>query len=166
MNPYLSVVNQRLFFCKLLLQQEKMTDIGLPKLEEALCQSALYQLQGAYSFYLREIAVSYQFRTPETISSVEDLAAALASINKHPAEAQEINGLVENNASWLARMLSAYQQLSSLPEQGEPTDLGRSLGLIDVTQVNDDALNARQLSAWQAALTEMIERHREMMVEC
>jgi hypothetical protein len=87
MNPYLSIVNQRIFFCDLLLQQGKLSGLGLPRLEDALCQSALYQLEGAYGFYLREIAASYQYKEAENISSAQALVAALESMNKNPAEA-------------------------------------------------------------------------------
>lgn len=167
MNPYLSIVNQRIFFCNLLLQQGKLSGLGLPKLEDALCQSALYQLEGAYGFYLREIAASYQYKEAEKISSAQALVAALDSMNKNPAEAQEIIGLLECKDSWLAQMLSAHRQLSLLPEQGGSSDLSSPLALKDITQLNESVgLSYDQLSAWQASLIEMTGRHREMMVEC
>jgi hypothetical protein len=167
MNPYLSIVNQKIFFCNLLLQQGKLSELGLPKLEDALCQSALYQLECAYSFYLREIAATYQYKEAENVSSAQTLAAALNSMNKHPAEAQEIISLLEREDSWLAQMLSAHRQLSLLPEQSVSADPASPLALKDITQLHESvSLNYEQLSNWHASLIEMTDRHREMMVEC
>ena len=103
MNPYLSAVNQKLFFCNLLLKQDKLESQQSRKekqsayLETALCQSALYQLEVGYKHYLREIAATYQFKTPEILSTAEELASALSSINKNPAETQEILSLLEQD---------------------------------------------------------------------
>ena len=173
MNPYLSVVNQKLFFCKILLKQ------GLPKkeaaeenqpvhLEVALCQSALYQLECAYGHYLREIAETYQYKSAEHITTVDALTSALAGMNKHPGEAQEVQSLLEDSYSWLCRMLSAYQQLSLLPNtQTASVDHASPIAVVEVKPLDDRiALNYQQLKEWQKSFEEMVNRHREMMVEC
>ncbi|PCJ92911.1 MAG: hypothetical protein COA46_02755 [Porticoccaceae bacterium] len=167
MNAYLSVVNQKLFFCKLLLNQGIAEEKKPIQLELALCQSALYQLECAYHHYLREIAATYQFNLAESIDSVEELASALESINKYPGEAQEILSLLGMDGSWLGQMLSAYQQLSLLPIS--ESNITRS-SLIAVVEVKQDggipSLNYQQLNVWHKAFVEMVDRHRELMVEC
>ena len=172
MSSYLSVVNQKLFFCKILLKQ------GLPKketdeesqsvhLEIALCQSALYQLECAYGHYLRVIAETYQYNLAEHITTVDELSSALAGMNKHPGEAQEIQSLFEDSQSWLFQMLSAYQQLSLLPTQAASVAHASPIGVVEVKQLDDRiALDYQQLKEWQNSFVEMVNRHREMMLEC
>lgn len=187
MNPYLSAVNQKLFFCNLLLKQgvkgepEKSSSVqsnvqSSTQLEEALCQSALYQLEAAYGQYLREIAATYQFKSPETVSSAESLATALFSINKHPAEAQEILSLLEQKNSWLSQLLNAHKSLSSISSQLATPSASNSavsgsnnspIAVVEVKQLDDiDTLGYELLMNWHKAFVEMVNRHREMMVEC
>lgn len=183
MNPYLSAVNQKLFFCNLLLKQDKLASQESRKekqsvhLELALYQSALYQLEVGYRHYLREIAATYQFKTPEILSTAEELASALSSINKHPAEAQEILGLLEQNNSWLSTLLVAYQQLSSLspqaispqeklPQQAD-TSFDSQIAVVEVKQLDECIeLSHKTLTNWHESFVEMVNRHRELMVEC
>lgn len=178
MNPYLSAVNQKLFFCNLLLKQDKLASQESRKgkqsvhLELALCQSALYQMEVGYRHYLREIAATYQFKTPETLSTAEELASALSSINKHPAEAQEILGLLEQNNSWLSTLLVAYQQLSSLsPQEKLPQQSNASfdsqIAVVEVKQLDECMeLSYQTLTNWHESFVEMVNRHRELMIEC
>lgn len=183
MNPYLSAVNQKLFFCNLLLKQDKLASQESRKekqsahLETALCQSALYQLEVGYRHYLREIAATYQFKTPEILSSAEELASALSSINKHPAEAQEILGLLEQHSSWLSKLLGAHKQLSSIsaqilsPEVKPPqqTDISfdSQIAAVEVKQLDECVeLSFQTLTNWYESFVEMVNRHRELMVEC
>ena len=178
MNPYLSAVNQKLFFCNLLLKQDKLESQQSRKekqsayLETALCQSALYQLEVGYKHYLREIAATYQFKTPEILSTAEELASALSSINKNPAETQEILSLLEQDNSWLSMLLGAHQQLSSLspqvksPEQS-PASFDRQIAVVEVRQLDECIeLNHQTLTNWHKSFVEMVNRHRELMVEC
>ncbi len=175
MNPYLSAVNQKLFFCNLLLKQgangepEKSSPVQLHvQLEQALCQSGLYQLEAAYGYYLREIAATYQFKSPETVSSVESLADSLSSINKHPAEAQEIQSLLEQKNSWLSQLLSAHKRLSTISSQPEKSTVSNSpIAIVEVKQLDDvETLDYDLLGSWHKSFVEMVNRHREMMVEC
>jgi len=171
MNPYLSAVNQKLFFCNLLLKQgangesEKLSPV---QLEQALCQSALYQLEAAYGYYLQEIAATYQFKSPETVSSVESLADSLSSINKHPAEAQEIHSLLEQKGTWLSQLLNAHKCLSTISSQSEKSSVSNSpIAIVEVKQLDDvETLDYDLLGSWHKSFAEMVNRHREMMVEC
>lgn len=183
MNPYLSVVNQKLFFCNLLLKQggadksEKphSEQLGIKsgtrlntQLEQALCQSALYQLEAAYGFYLREIAATYQFKSPESVTSAESLAEALSSINKHPAEAQEILSLLGQTNSWLSQLLKAYKYLLTIQSPSATPPVSNSpISIVEVKQLDDlESLGYELLLEWHKAFMEMVNRHRELMVEC
>lgn len=171
MNPYLSAVNQKLFFCNLLLKQGTGGEPEKPlavQLEQALCQSALYQLEAAYGYYLQEIAATYQFKSPETVSSVESLADSLSSINKHPAEAQEIQSLLEQKNTWLSQLLSAHKRLSTISSQAEKSSVSNSpIAIVEVKQLdNVETLDYDLLGSWHKSFVEMVNRHREMMVEC
>ena len=177
MNPYLSAVNQKLFFCNLLLKQGLREEKKSVHLEAALCQSALYQMEVGYGHYLREIAATYQFKAPNTLSSAEELASALSSINKHPAEAQEILGLLDQQGSWLSQLLATHQQLASLSAQEESlqdissqqdkVSLTSQIDVVEVKQIDESVdLNYQTLTSWHQSFVEMVNRHRELMVEC
>ncbi len=167
MNIYLSAVNQKLYYSKLLLKQSR-PDVGnMPLLQEALYQSALYQLECGYRHYLREVATTYQFKSPESIAVIEDLVAALSSINKHPAEAQEMASLEANPESWLNQMLAAHQQLSTLPQNDSKTTQSSPIAVVQLNQQDERVVFGEQeLSEWQRAFEEMVDRHRELMIEC
>ena len=167
MNAYLSAVNQKLYFSKLLLRQAQSEACDNPRLEEALYQSALYQLECGYRHYLREVATTYQSKSPELIAVVEDLAAALSSINKHPAEAQEMATLEANPESWLNQMLAAYMQLSDIPQQGAKAAMLSPIAVMQVSQKDVGVvLDSQALTQWQEAFEEMLNRHRDLMIEC
>lgn len=175
MNPYLSAVNQKLFFCNLLLKQgmdgepEKLSSA---QLEQALCQSALYQLEAAYGHYLREIAATYQFKSPEAVSSVESLADSLSRINKHSAEAQEIQSLLKQKDNWLSQLLNAHKCLSNISSQSEKSSVSNNasnspIAIVEIKQLDDvETLDYDLLNSWHKSFVKMVNRHREMMVEC
>jgi len=171
-NPYLSMVNQKLFFSNMLLEQgtEKKTPADMKssyQLQVALCQSALYQMESAYLNYLREIAHTYQCKEVELISSIEGLIAALDSIEKMPDEAQEIACLTKDPLSWLSRLLLAYQALPLPPVMRGSTDRHQeSSSLLEVRQIDESVcLDYQLLLDWKKYFIEMVERHRELMYE-
>lgn len=166
MNPYLSVVNQRLYFCRLLLEQlDTSGDASSPMLKMALWQSALYQMESAYHFYLREVASTYRCRQPEQIHSVTELVAALELMGKHPSEAQEIANLEQLPGSWLFQLLSAYRQM--LVIQQEQVSEQSPIAVVQISPESEiQELNTELLNAWREAFNELIERHRQHMLEC
>ncbi|MBQ0712604.1 MAG: hypothetical protein KBT53_06570 [Porticoccus sp.] len=167
MNAYLSAVNQKLCFSHLLLGQLQPDHNGTAQLEEALCESVLYQLFCAYHHYLREVATTYQFKSPESILTVSDLVSGLASINKHPGEAQEMSNLEGNPDSWLCKMLSAYEQLSQPPQQKAKTAEFSPIAVMQVDQQDDAVtLGEKPLRHWYECFEEMVDRHRSLMIEC
>jgi uncharacterized protein DUF6586 len=166
-NAYLSAVNQKLYFSKLLLGQLQPDQNCTAQLKEALCESVLYQLLCTYHHYLREVATTYQFKSPESILTVSDLVSCLASINKHPGEAQEMSNLEDNPDSWLCQMLSAYGQLSQPPQQKVKTAESSPIAVTQVDQQGDAVtLGEKQLRRWCEHFEEMVDRHRSLMIEC
>ncbi|MBT3566920.1 MAG: hypothetical protein HN492_05520 [Porticoccus sp.] len=172
MNPYLSVVNQKILFCDILLDQgaskkDYLEENNSHQFEIVLCQSALYQIECAYLNYLREIAATYQYKLVESIFSVQDLDAGLRGINKEPSEIQEIKSLTESRSSWLFQLLVAFKQLSLPPSLEVGKSHTESSSLLEVKQLDDDIyLSYQLLAAWRQDFVEMIKRHRELMHEC
>lgn len=166
MNPYLSVVNQRLYFSAQLLEQ--LASVGCnvrPMLELALCQSVLYQLESCYRFYLREVASTYRCRQPEQIHSVPELIAALQLMGKHPAEASELANLEQQSDSWLCQLLSAHRQMLTI--QQEQVSGQSPIAVVQIaSEAEPQQLNGELLNSWQEAFSELIERHRQHMLEC
>lgn len=170
MNPFLPAVNQKLYFCDLLLQQvdRDQTHVVGPaaNLQLALCQSALFQLEAAYRLYLREVATTYRHRAAETISSVGELIAAMASIGQSPSEAGELANLEADKGSWLANMLNARDRLLEVCPQ-EVVNAASPIAVVQIEPGEDRReLSADVLNGWLEAFRSIIERHREHMVEC
>lgn len=170
MNPFLPAVNQKLYFCNLLLQQ---VDRDLPhvvgpaaNLQMALCQSALFQLEVAYRLYLREVATTYRHSAAETISSADGLIEAMESIGKSPCEAEELANLEADKGSWLANMLNARDRLLEIRPQ-EVVNAASPIAVVQIEQGEDSHdLSADLLNGWLEAFRDIIERHREHMIEC
>ena len=167
-NPWLSQVNQKLFFARLLIEQFDAENDRYGHLELVLCQSAVYQLECGYRHHLREVADTYKCKTAETVHSVQDLSGALEAMGKHPAEAQEMMNLEHDESSWLSSLLAVWRSFQRLPE---PTLPEISEGAIPVRQLTPSQqvlaqLTIAQVQEWHRSLTELVERHRELMVEC
>ena len=169
MNPWLSQVNQKLFFARLLLEQYGKTEDRYGHIELVLCQSAVYQLESAYRHHLREVADTYKYQSPENIHSVEQLAVALESIGKHPAEASEMQNLEQQGNSWLKQLLTAWQSFQQLPQQEAQADSVSPIPIMQVAEASQKTLTKleiEQVRSWLAAMEELVDRHRELMVEC
>lgn len=167
MNTYLSAVNQKFFFSKLLLKHCRAAENRAPYLEVALCQSALYHLECAYRHYLREVAATYKCPVPADIDTVSELIAALKAVGKHPAEAVELDNLEADADSWLRQMLATHQALARLPEQASKPDLTSPIAVMQVQEdVKNLPIEYAAIKGWCDAFEELFERQREMMIEC
>lgn len=170
MNSFLPAVNQKLYFSDLLLQQvDRNLRPGVgsaANLQLALCQSALFQLDAAYRLYVREVATTYRYSAAETISSAEGLIEAMESIGKSPSEAGELANLEADKESWLANMLDAHDRLLGVRPQ-EVVNAASPIAVVQIDQGEDrHELSADVLNGWLEAFRDLIERHREHMVEC
>lgn len=167
MNSWLSLVNQKLFFTRLLLERVSQGEDRFGHAEMALFQSAVYQLESGYRHHLREVATTYQCRTPDTITHVEQLVAELEAVDKHPAEAMEMFNLEQQPESWLAQLLCVWASFSNLPKSAVVADTANPIPLMQVNQKPQlPMLNIAQIQTWLDLMQEMVDRHRELMVEC
>src|SRR5690606_3373422 len=66
MNAYLSTVNQKLLFARLLAKDMERAGAN-PHGQRALLESMVFQLRLAYHFHLQEIAANYQCRQPNRV---------------------------------------------------------------------------------------------------
>ncbi len=166
MVSWASLVNQKLFFSNMLLEQLDKLDDPFGHLEKALCESAVYQLECGYRHHLREIADNYRSPQAESVKTVSELIAQLEAMGKHPAEAQEMAYLEADSENWLSQLLACWRAFSEAPLVDAEPDRASPIPLMQVSQTNTlPPLNAVQVSAWIDAMRELVERHRQVMVE-
>lgn len=169
MSSYLSTVNQKLLFARM-LSDELACAGDNPHRQKSLVESVLFQLRLAFHFHLQEIAANYQCRQPALVADIAALTEQLSAINKWPSEAQEMQSLLDSQGTWLAGLLRAYDScfVSNGGDSSQPS--GSSTEFIAITQLpeSEDRLEAgpEVVLSWLDALVEMIERHREGMFEC
>jgi len=162
---YLPVVNQKRLYSQLLLAEAQNFQ-NQPHLQRGLIEGALLHLNQARLFYLSEVAEMYQCPQPEAARTPKTLAEQLASISKFPAEANELVALSEDKNSWYAQVTRCAQFLALAPKRLNSS----SASLIKALDVDaEDAgpeLSVASLKAWLDSFVELVERHREVMVEC
>lgn len=159
-------VNRKRHYAALLLQQAAGA-ASHRHLEQALLQGAVTHLWQAVLFYLAEIASAYQCPDAASAASPVALAEMLEAMDKTPGEVSEILALDRDSRSWLGQLRACRESLASaqqvLPRQ-ERDDL---IAVVPVTGEDDWSLIHReQVENWAAALGAMLERQREVMVEC
>ncbi len=169
---YISRTNQKLYFCRLHLDQLKSAEhsAGWSKhaLVESYMESVLFHLACAYSSFLREIAEVYRI-SPENVDTLEQLEQALSDQGLEAPEAKELVQLASSD-SWLSQLLAAYQACWTAEEREQAQRSPHaSLSEIHVVQVNPDHTEEceviEQLEQWLVAFRELVERHRESMKE-
>lgn len=166
MNTYLSTVNQKQFFAKLLLDKCLPATDPYGHADRALAESALYQLAAAYRAHLQAVAAAYQCANSADIADIGSLIAALQASNKHPAEAVEMDNLERDPNSWLALMLSAQQRLIEGDTGSRSVSIAKpGIALQDITEDREQGLSTARVRQWLMAFEEMSERHRAVMVE-
>jgi len=168
MNPYLSAVNEKLLYARLL--SGLLGDCRQVHLARALCQSIVAQLVLAYRCHLKEIAGNYHARRPEAVTTVALLVAALESVDKHPAEASELQDLEARQSSWLAELLRAWSGIEGETPPATSVSGDEAMNLIPLQPVDPLAktipLTEVSVRNWLALLDELVQRHRETMFEC
>ncbi|MGB2106190.1 MAG: DUF6586 family protein [Porticoccaceae bacterium] len=169
---YLSAVNQKLLFAKKLI---KLIDSNSAASQDrhmraALAQSITLHLGQAWSWHLQDVATNYKVKDPAIINSVDDLEQSLMDDGKQPAESTELKQLFYSNDSWANHMLYAYSQLSSLPvirKAEMDSDRLPMLSLDDASNSQRKAVdwNLTEAMDWSKQMNELVERHRDMMIE-
>ena len=176
LSVYLSAVNQKLLFAKqllALLDRAKSSRQGAFKDShqvEAIAQSVAIQLYQAWHFHLRDIASNYKLASPDNVISAEVLVEMLAAEGKCPAEATEMHALVTDSQSWLTELLNAQAQVYELPLiRKAEMDVDRlPMIAVDATSAEGAKLvewSAERAQLWLTQLQELVDRHRDMMVE-
>lgn len=103
MSHWLRQTNQKLYQCRLL--QEQQRQCGERVLQQALQESALYQLRDAWLCYLHELAEAASYRQP--FSSLEQLLQQMPLVT---GEVRELQQLAADPFSWLAQLLLAVER--------------------------------------------------------
>lgn len=169
---YLSAVNQKLLFAKKLI---KLIDSNAVASQDrhmrvALSQSITLHLGQAWAWHLQDVASNYKVKDASIINSVDDLEQSLLADGKQPAESTELKQLFYSNESWANNMLYAFSQLSHLPIIRKAEMDSDRLPMLSL----DDASNSRRRAVdwdlaeamdWSKKMNELVERHRDMMIE-
>lgn len=156
-----SLVNQRLSCARLLLQDRNSA--RNPVHGKALEDACVFHLCCAYRHYVRELAGYYGVKFIAGIDNERAAAKALAQLDKHPAEIQELCHLREQPGSWLSRLLAHYELCWVLPA---PPPVDNAIALTDLDRVPSDPLTPEQIAEACEHMQAIIERHRESSVEC
>ena len=172
MNPYVPVVNQKISFCKMLLNEGiKKNRFSKKKaavqIQAALFQSAIYHLESAYIFYLKEIGHTYRCKDIESINSLKKLQSALININKIATEHDELELLLKDEQSWLSLLLAEYKKLTLPLSLITKKNNDHSLTLLEVKQLDDNIIvEFIDVDDWLNNFKEILTRNRNLMHEC
>lgn len=174
-NPYLGRVNQQLIFARHQLQsrmepaQGKLLNANENMRNQGILHAGLWHLRWAYRAYLAEVGANYKLAKPELAETAVELSQALEKMNKHPAEARELERL--ESEGFVRDILSALDHIEQIesgliaPAPSESESLGL-LSLKDITDHKDkQPLDFDLLSNWIRLFKELIDRHREHMIE-
>lgn len=167
MSLFRGKVNGHLRKATALLEQYQAvrSDQGSRLTQDALLEACCFELQLTLVYLLREIAENYQVSNADNISSGDELAAALGSMDKTPQEVLEIQTL--QSEGWLSRLESAYLQLfRAESKSAQAVRQAPAGGLIQSKTLDQNALDYSLLNEWVNNFRELIDRQREMMVEC
>jgi len=165
-NHFLPFVNQKRLFASLLVGEAGKAR-EQKHLQRSLLEAAVLQLGLAMKFYCAEIASTYQCKNAVYASDGKTLAEILASVDKHPAEMQEIVALESERNSWLWSLQSCCRSLNSAPQpvvvkKNPANDL---IASVSVQEQGWSQLDPEQINTWIQHFSEMIERHRSAMME-
>ena len=162
-NPYIGWVNLQMVAVRhhlSLLVEETNANERLRN--RGVLESAAWHFKRAYRYYLYELGANYQLPTPESNDSAQQLADALELVGKHPGEAAELC-LLEAEG-WIKELTQAI----ALADTGERAALGPSivneLEILDLDKPTA-TLSKEVLGEWLVSFKELIERHREVMLE-
>ena len=169
---YLSAVNQKLLFAKKLIQLIDSNSAAIQDrhLRVATAQSITLHLGQAWSWHLQDVATNYKVKDPSIVNSVDDLEKSLLDEGKQPAESTELKQLFYSTNTWANNMLYAYSQLSSLPAIRKAEMDSDRLPILSLDDASDSQRKAvdwdlTEAISWSKQMNELVERHRDMMIE-
>lgn len=163
----LSLVNQKLAYCRSLLRLEyQQAGEESPNRRihsQALLDGALFHLVCAYHQYLRELAETYTLPNSAQITTEEQLLQSLERQGKSPSEARELKQLKTTRTSWLNQLNECYAACWQEPEVSGV----RQIQVVDLEAGPAPVRRATRahLEDWLAAFTELLERQRSTSAE-
>jgi len=167
MSTHISAVNQKLVFARQLLRMLDVSGSSMSSSHQiaATAQSVAVQLHQAWLWHCRNIAEGYKLQDLESVTDGDSLVALLAKQGKCPGEAVELQALQHDSRSWLSELLLAHKNIYLLPVvRKAEMDVDRlPMISLDGPAVVEWTAEAAQL--WLQSLEELIDRHREMMIE-
>jgi hypothetical protein len=133
-------------------------------LAEAMLSGAVFHVHRAYVTHMREISENYNCPDAASVETAQQLSDLLGEQQLASPEADEIVLLIEDRASWLVRVISAYREIL------EPTSSPQiPIASVGITLVQDNSTSpqysGQDVALWLSAMIEMFERHRELMRE-
>ena len=165
MSAHISAVNQKLLFARQLLRMLDATGSTSSHEIAATAQSVAVQLHQAWLWHCRNIAEGYKLQDLQSVIDGDSLVAQLAKQGKCPGEATELQALQQDPGSWLSELILAHQNIYLLPVvRKAEMDVDRlPMIALDGPVVVEWSIGRAQL--WLQSLQELIDRHREMMIE-
>lgn len=170
----LSLVNQKLAYVRTLLRMASTTAVAANlaevKQQQALLDSAVFQLICGYHHYLREIADNYRIKNLTAIFNESSLLEELSRVDKVPSEASEISLLRQQQDSWLAQLHSYYDSLWLPPMQGQKvvrSSPGEFIQVVDlgVADAIPNSVTLQIVAEWESAFNALVARQRETASE-
>ena len=164
---YLSKVNQKLLYARVLVERIRAGEESGHR-RDMLVEALVFQLYLLHRFHLQEIAAAYECPGCEQVVDGASLSLVLNEIGKEPAEAGEILALLEQGDSWLSLLIGAFNACFRIQAPGKGTRGHDTLAITatDITEnLSAPALEDETIIGWFDALEELVERHRELMVE-
>jgi hypothetical protein len=165
---YSAAVNQKLLFARKLLNLAKAYGDSNKHTAIAMAQSVVLQLYLVWNWHLQDIANNYKVQDPSVINCADDLVTALSADGKTPAEAMELQHLFNTEDTWVNDLMSAYQTLFRLPATRKAQmDVDRLplLSLDNAATDHEIKWDLIPVVEWTEKMTELVERHRDMMIE-
>lgn len=152
MAQWLSHTNQKLYQTRLLLDELDSIDVNAAdSLNSALEESVLFQMMLSYQSYLHEVAeIAHCQEDFHALTELIDLASV------GTGEMTELKQLEDDDFSWLAQMMSAFQQCAqkdSLPAKSAQSNSS-------MIQLHNQPITSLPLRQWFNELSELIDLQR------
>ena len=174
-NASLSRVNQKLAYARALLKIASVSGHPTSAAErlqlQALMDAVVFHLVCGFHHYLRELAENYRVADVAEINDCSSLVAALAAIDKAPAEATELTLLVDESNSWLGQLQRYYKSVWSVSkddsEHRDNDAESDNLIAVKILEGSDQDLDVdlEILRQWENAFSSLIARQRETSSE-
>lgn len=163
-NLSLTRVNQKLMQAKALLDNLDEQSL-LPVHRNAVLEAAAFHLVCAHQHYLRELAENYGLKNIISLRNEQDLVSAFEAAKKYAVEAEELQELRKQPASWLSQLQVYYDSLWRTPVRAESVQSENLISLVDTDSVSLPEVDIALVRNWQTEFTALVMRQRETSAE-